>query len=248
MPGPNPPSPVTAKVTASTPGAVYVPASGYGQGMQQGYYYVPPKVAAQIHDDAERAKGSPGPEYVFSPSTFAPTYGQAGSSGGQQLTKGQWVIPSTGGGGWLDSFLGNPLGTVANTVTDFVKDPAKSTTQFFENPGVTEAAVLAAIALSAGAAGGAGAGAAGTGAAGAGAAGAGTLAGIGVAAPSAAALAMPTLSMVVSSPALALGSAISATTGIAMTEAVATFVGSTIINTATNGGDVGKPLSVPELV
>jgi len=131
-----------------------------------GYYYVDPKVEAQINDAALLAQGPPGPGYVFQPTIFAGARGQAGQSGGEKLVTGQWVIPNKGGGGWLDSFLGNPLGTIANTVTDFVKDPAKSTTQFFENPGVKEAAVLAALyaglpGLEAGAAGTAGAGAAG---------------------------------------------------------------------------------------
>ena len=34
---------------------------------------------------------------------------------------------------------------VGNAVTDFIEDPSKATTQFFENPGVTEAAIIAAI-------------------------------------------------------------------------------------------------------
>ena len=132
--------------------------------------------------------------------------GYADDSG--QVTKTETKITgyTSSGGGWLNSFANNPLGTVSNTVSNFVASPSQSIGQAW-NTGGRDAAILAgtiygANALAAGGAGAAGAGAgAGAGAAGTAAAadlaaaygatgagvGAGTAAGIGAAGVGAAA-------------------------------------------------------------
>ena len=80
----------------------------------------------------------------------------------------------SGGGGFLNDFVNNPLGTVSNTVSNFVASPSQSIGQAW-NTGGRDAAILAGTIYGANAlaAGGAGAGAAG---AGAGSAGTGALA------------------------------------------------------------------------
>jgi hypothetical protein len=50
--------------------------------------------------------------------------------------------PSTGGGGWLNSFLGDPLGTVSNTVSDFVQNPSHAIGEAW-NTGGRDAAIAA---------------------------------------------------------------------------------------------------------
>ena len=68
--------------------------------------------------------------------------------------------------GWLSDFVGNPLGTVSNTVSDFVQSPSQSIGNAWNSGGRT-AAELAAIYYGGsalmGASGAAGAGTAGVG-------------------------------------------------------------------------------------
>ena len=62
------------------------------------------------------------------------TYDLSGKQTGQVERQG-------GGGG----FLGGILNKIGSGVSDFISDPSKATTQFFENPGVKEAATVAAM-------------------------------------------------------------------------------------------------------
>ena len=128
-----PQGPYVAPITKDTPGAVYVPSTGRGT---VGYYKIDPGklyVDQQAYDAKEKAKGSPGPGYVFQPSTFSVVRGQQGGATPTQITKGMWVIPNQGGGGGLfggliDAFsdLGSSVSNAVNTVGKTVESAATS--------------------------------------------------------------------------------------------------------------------------
>lgn len=72
----------------------------------------------------------------------------------------------SGGGGFFNDFVNNPLGTVSNTVSNFVENPAKTLNDYW-NSGGRDAAILAALTAAAVSTGGASLGAEGIGATGA---------------------------------------------------------------------------------
>ena len=139
-------------ITANTPGAVLNVGT---RGMPSFYTIDPVKLRTDnaALDAAEIAKGSPGPEYVFQPTTYHPTYGPGGQSGGGQINQGAWVIPHP------DEDFGffGGLVNIAKTVAPIALTALGANFLLPELMGA------------------AGAGAAGAGAAGAGAAGAGAL-------------------------------------------------------------------------
>ena len=183
-----------APITASTPGAIYVPDdfSGGRRGFTEGYWRMPTaaesaasSLSAQMAALPQNIKdaiaaGQLQPQYSTvniggrngegpvsngitgftsnGPNDTYYTYDLAGNKTGQHQVQ-------RGGSG----FLGGILDKIGSGVGDFLFDPARATTKFFENPGVKEAAIIAAIAngidptIFGGTAGAAGAGAAGAG-------------------------------------------------------------------------------------
>ena len=163
--------PAVPKVTADTPGAVWQPTYTENRGNSKtetgGYYRLPTpqergqatlaalpqdvknKIAAGLltptFQSVRTREGRGGEGYeengdlvgFTSPganNTYY-TYDLSGNVTGQQQN------PSGGGG-----FLGGILDKIGSGVSDFISDPSRATTNFFENPGVKEAAIIAAIA------------------------------------------------------------------------------------------------------
>lgn len=156
-------------INASTPGAIFVPGEQRGRGSTAGYWRMPTaeeSAAASLKKQMDAlpqnikdaiASGQLLPEYSTvktgggrtgeavvnsgitgftsaGPDDTYYTYDLAGNKTGQQQVQ-------RGGG-----FLGGILDKIGSGVGDFLFDPAKATTKFFENPGVKEAAIIAAIA------------------------------------------------------------------------------------------------------
>jgi hypothetical protein len=92
-------------------------------------------LAAQKKGD-ELAQKKPGDNYVFQPAFLS-------ASG--VITPASWhyMPPQSSGGG---GFFGGIFDKIGSGISDFVSDPAKATTNFFDNPGVKEAALITAAA------------------------------------------------------------------------------------------------------
>lgn len=156
----------TMKITENTPGAVYVP---LGSNQEYGDYWRAPtdaevagaKLQSQINQlpadiQAKINSGELFPQYsttrvgraqdgedVPSGITGFTTNGPDGSYYTYDINgkKTGQIQNQSGGGG----FLGGILNKIGSGVGDFIADPSKATTQFFENPGVKEAATVAAM-------------------------------------------------------------------------------------------------------
>jgi len=152
---PSPPASNSPAVTSSTPGAIAVyGANPVGQGTHIIGYRLP--TAADIQADIQAganlsadsvlkaAGGAPGQVWV--PGTTA--YGGRESSDQARWVPGHWANPDSGGDGWLNSFLGDPLGTVSNTVSDFVQNPSHAIGEAW-NTGGRDAAIAAGTVLAA---------------------------------------------------------------------------------------------------
>jgi len=153
-------------ITGSTPGAIYVPETSKRDGYwrlpndeeiavsnyQREFNSLPANVKAAINAGTlqispKYATVGPGNDRRTVDSGIEFLYAPAGGNAyykydttGRYLGQDQF---SSGGGG----FLGNILDKIGGGIGDFISDPAKATTKFFENPGVKEAALVAAAVL-----------------------------------------------------------------------------------------------------